>query len=102
LQLTCLTGFFAHPTLASLSETMLLHETGPVLIVSATSLTLSSSQAPFGINLINELQNPETIRIGDAVNNAKAALDVSILSLREINDTFGLLGDPSAVIVRPE
>jgi hypothetical protein len=101
LQLTCLTGFFAHPTISSLSEDMLLHDNGPVLIVSATSLTLSSSQTPFGINLINELINPDTIRIGDAVNKAKLELDVTAQSLREINDTFGLLGDPTTVIVRP-
>jgi hypothetical protein len=40
--------------------------------------------------------------MGDAVMNAKLALDVSNLSLREISDTFGLLGDPSALIVRPK
>ncbi len=101
MQLTCLTGFFAHPTISSLSEQMLLHEAGPVLIVSATSLTLSASQTPFGINLVNELQNPERLRMGDAVRQAKLALDVSDSHLREISDTFGLLGDPSALIVRP-
>lgn len=101
MQLTCLTGFFAHPTISSLSEQLLLHAAGPVLIVSATSLTLSSSQTPFGINLVNELNNPETIRMGDAVENAKLSLDVSNQNLREINDTFGLLGDPSAIIIRP-
>lgn len=101
MQLTCLTGFFAHPTLISLSEQMLLHENGPVLIVSATSLTLSSNQTPFGINLASELQSPETIRIGDAVTRAKLALELNDASLREISDTFGLLGDPSALIVRP-
>jgi hypothetical protein len=101
MQLTCLTGFFAHPTFPSLSEQLLLHEAGPVLIVSATSLTLSSSQTPFGINLVNELQNPETLRMGDAIQKAKSNLDVTNQSLREISDTFGLLGDPSALIVRP-
>ena len=101
MQLTCLTGFFAHPSISSLSEQMLLNRAGPVLIVSATSLTLSSSQTPFGINLVNELQNPDTLRMGDAVNNAKLTLDASNQSLREIIDTFGLLGDPSALIVRP-
>jgi hypothetical protein len=39
--------------------------------------------------------------MGDAIMNAKLALDVGNLSLREISDTFGLLGDPSTVIVRP-
>jgi hypothetical protein len=101
MQLTCLTGFFAHPTISSLSEEMLLHDSGPVLIVAATSLTLSSSQTPFGISLVDELQNPDNVRIGDAVNTAKAALDVTLDNLREISDTFGLLGDPSTLIVRP-
>jgi hypothetical protein len=101
LQLTCLTGYFAHPAITSLSEQFLLHPQGPVLIVSATSLTLSSSQEPFGINLLNELQNPETTRIGDAVNNAKLLLDLNNSDLREISDTFGLFGDPSTLIVRP-
>ncbi|MFZ0544110.1 MAG: C25 family cysteine peptidase [Candidatus Promineifilaceae bacterium] len=101
MQLTCLTGFFAHPTISSLSEQMLLNDNGPVLVVAATSLTLSSSQTPFGINLADELENPETERMGDALNNAKLALNVDNLNLREISDTFGLLGDPSALIVRP-
>jgi hypothetical protein len=102
LQLTCLTGLFAHPSQSSLSELMLLDEDGPVLIVSATSLTLSSSQKPFGIELIKELQNPQISRIGTAIQAAKQNLDVaSNPSLQEIIDTFGLLGDPSSTIVRP-
>jgi hypothetical protein len=50
---------------------------------------------------VDELQNPDNVRIGDAVNTAKAALDVTLDNLREISDTFGLLGDPSTLIVRP-
>jgi hypothetical protein len=103
LQLTCLTGFFAHPSQSSLSEKMLLDENGPVLIVSATGLTLSTSQKPFGIELIKELQNPQVIRVGDALQIAKQNLDASSNpSLQEIIDTFGLLGDPSSAIARPE
>jgi hypothetical protein len=102
LQLTCLTGFFAHPTQASISERMLLVEVGPALIISATSLTLSSSQKPFGIEFIKEFQNPELIRIGDAIVQAKQRLDSRTNpDLQEIIDTFGLLGEPSAIIVRP-
>jgi len=102
LQLTCLTGFFAHPTVDSISELMLRHENGPVEIIAATSLTLSSSQRPFGINLLKGFQDPDVLRIGDALQRAKAALDVeNSRSLREISETFSLLGDPSALIVRP-
>jgi hypothetical protein len=102
LQLTCLTGFFAHPSLKSISEVMLLHKDGPVLIVAATSLTLSSDQQPFGIDLLLALKDPEILRIGDALQHAKKSLAVDGNGrLREIIDTFGLLGDPSALIIRP-
>jgi hypothetical protein len=102
LQLTCLTGYFAHPEIASISERLLLHPAGPVLLIAATSLTLSSSQQPFGINFLRELQDPDVARIGDALQRAKLALDTgSSDSMREISDTYGLLGDPSALIRRP-
>jgi hypothetical protein len=102
LQLTCLTGFYAHPNVDSISEQMLRHENGPVEIVAATSLTLSSSQKPFGISFLKELQDPENARIGDALQRAKQSLDVeNSRALREISETFLLLGDPSALIVRP-
>ncbi|MCB0037389.1 MAG: hypothetical protein KDE51_25330, partial [Anaerolineales bacterium] len=101
LQFTCLTGFYAHPTDRSISETMLTNPNGPVLLVAATSLTLSAHQQPFAVHLLNNLQNPEFSRMGDALQEAKLALDVSNPGLREISDTFGLIGDPSALIVRP-
>ncbi len=102
VQLTCLTGFFAHPTQTSLSETMLIEAGGPVLIVAATSLTLSTSQQPFATALLRNLQDPAVIRMGDAVLEAKLQLAIDTDSdLQEISDTFGLLGDPSALILRP-
>ena len=82
---------------------MLRHDKGPVEIIAATSLTLSSSQRPFGVNLIKALQDLEVTRIGDAMQEAKAALGVERnRELAEISETFTLLGDPSALIVRPE
>jgi hypothetical protein len=101
LQLTCLTGLFAHPEITSLSERLLAQEGGPVLTIAATSLTLSSLQEPFAIALLQALQDPAVRRIGDALQLAKQSLDVTNDGLREISDTFGLLGDPSALIVRP-
>ncbi|MEM7113146.1 MAG: C25 family cysteine peptidase [Chloroflexota bacterium] len=102
VQLTCLTGLFAHPQQTSLSEVMLTHDQGPVLLVAATSLTLSSHQEPFAASLFQNLQDPQIERVGDAFQNAKLSLDVSNDGLREISDTFALFGDPSAHIVRPE
>jgi hypothetical protein len=103
LQFTCLSGQFAHPEVDSLSETLLRHDSGPVLLVAASSLTLSSSQQPFAVALLQALQNPDVERIGDALQFAKTGLNTEgNQGLQEISDTFGLFGDPSARIVRPE
>lgn len=102
VQFTCLTGFFAHPETISLSEAMLNHEDGPVLLVAATSLTLSANQKPFAVALLTALQDPTVERMGDALQLAKLSLDVAgNNNLREVSDTFGLLGDPSTIIQRP-
>jgi hypothetical protein len=102
LQLTCLTGLFAHPTITSLSEEMLLGKNGPVSIIAATSLSLSDHQRPFAIAFLHALQDPNVTRIGDAFQGAKLALDIeSSDALREISDTFTLFGDPTALISRP-
>lgn len=102
IQLTCLTGLFTQPEQTSLTELLLNHESGPVLTVAATSLTLSSNQEPFATSLIQNLNDPTVERIGDAFQSAKLSLDINNQGLREISDTFALFGDPSARIVRPE
>ena len=103
IQLTCLTGLFSSPEQVSLSEAMLRHAHGPVLIVAASSLTLSAYQEPFAVALLQQLQDTSILRVGDAFLDAKRALDVENSDgLREISDTFALFGDPSAAIVRPE
>lgn len=101
LQLTCLSGLFAHPEIQSLSETLISNENGPVLLVGATSLTLSSSQEPFAKAFLQALQTENVTHIGDAFQQAKLALDVNQSNLLEISDTFSLFGDPSAIIKRP-
>ena len=102
LQLTCLTGLFSHPDQTSLAEAMLLHEGGPVLVIAASSLTLSAHQEPFAAAFLQQLQDRSVTRVGDAFLSAKEALDVeNSTGYREISDTFGLLGDPSALIARP-
>ncbi len=100
-QFTCLTGFYAHPKERSLSENQLTSDSGPVLIIGATSLTLSSSQRPFAEKILLNLQDPRFTRIGDAFLDAKTTLDLTDLGVQEVVDTFGLLGDPTALIIRP-
>lgn len=103
VQFSCLTGHFGHWQSDSISESMLVQDNGPVLLVASTSLTLSSHQSPFAIAFLAGLQNPEYERIGDALQSAKADLQTEgNAGLQEISDTFGLIGDPSAIIARPE
>ncbi|MFN2190185.1 MAG: C25 family cysteine peptidase, partial [Candidatus Promineifilaceae bacterium] len=103
IQLTCLTGYYAHPEVESISESLLQHQSGPVEIIAATSLTLSSNQKPFGVAFFREMQQDENYRIGDALQKAKLSLDVEhSRALKEISETFTLLGDPSALIARPQ
>ncbi|MCA9971990.1 MAG: hypothetical protein KC425_17320 [Anaerolineales bacterium] len=102
LQLTCLSGLFAHPEQTSLTEEMMRHPTGPILHVAATSLTLSNDQEIFATALLANLQDPAYARIGDAFLAAKQTLNLEQPGLREISDTFTLFGDPSAQIVRPD
>ncbi|MEJ2747907.1 MAG: C25 family cysteine peptidase, partial [Anaerolineae bacterium] len=102
LQLTCLSGLFAHPELQSLSETMLLDNHGPVLLIGATSLTFSTNQEQFASSLLQALQEPANRRIGDAFQQAKQSLNIAHNDgLREVSDTFVLFGDPSALVIRP-
>lgn len=101
LQFTCLTGFFAHPTQVSLSEALLHHEEGSVLVVGPTSLTLTANQEAFAASLLSALQDPTVTRIGDAMQQARRDLNLAFDSLQEISDTFALLGDPATRIVRP-
>lgn len=103
VQLTCLTGYFAHPSSPSLAEAMLLYDKGPALVIASTSLSLSESQTPFAINLFRELEAPDVTTVGEALTRAKQGLDVSHDdALRQVSETFTLLGDPSARIVRPD
>ncbi len=101
LQFSCLTGQFAHPSKETISERMLKQDDGPIALVAATSLTLSGNQSPFAINLVNALKSSQYTRIGDALQAAKTTLDTSNNGLQEISDTFGLIGDPTALIQRP-
>ncbi len=101
LQLTCLTGLFSHPEQTSLSEAMLTTPNGPVILIAATSLTLSNNQETFANVFLAALKDPATERIGDAFQTGKIALDVNNIGLREISDTFSLFADPSARVVRP-
>lgn len=96
VQFTCLTGLFAHPTDAALSEQILLDQNQTTHVVAATSLTLSHHQEPFANALLAALTSPNHRHIGTAFLVAQQALNLAQTDQREIHDTFLLFGDPSA------
>ena len=102
IHLTCLTGYFAHPRHASLAEEMLWHQNGPVAVIAATSLTLSSHQEQFAAALLAAMVDPGVPRVGDALLRAQASPDLDHVGGQEVIDTFTLLGDPTLPIARPD
>lgn len=101
-QFTCLTGYFAHPTEPSLTETLLTSPNGPTITVAATSLTLSNHQEPFAQNLLAAVQDTAVTRIGDAFLQAKQQLNTATNpTLQEVSDTFTLFADPTTPIMHP-
>jgi hypothetical protein len=101
-QFTCLTGFFGHPQLISLSEAMLRAQNGPVATIAATSLTLAANQELFAAAFLAQLADPETFRIGDALLRAQRLPGLDTGGGQEVVATFHLLGDPALVIARPD
>lgn len=102
VQLTCLTGLFAHPERTSISEDLLLLDRGPVAVIAATSLTLSADQEPFGAALIQALADPSVGTVGEALFKAQHAPGLDSSGGQEVIDTFVLLGDPTLTVVRPQ
>ncbi len=100
-QFTCLTGLFAHPEQPSLGEEMLWLENGPVAVLAATSLTLSTDQEVLAAAFLAALTDPTVKTVGEALLKAQQAPGLDHAGGQEIIDTFTLLGDPALVIVRP-
>jgi hypothetical protein len=101
VQLTCLTGLFAHPEHPSLSEVLLRSATGPVAVISASSLTLPTEQEPFAMLLLQALADPAVETVGEALLRAQQIPGYEHAGGQEIIDTFNLLGDPTLRIGRP-
>ena len=54
------------------------------------------------LHLLQQIQDSNIIRIGDAFQEAKLSLEIDNANgLREISDTITLFGDPSTTMVRP-
>jgi hypothetical protein len=90
----CLNGYFADPSLQSLSEAFLQAPNGGAVASFASSgLTIPDGQHEMGLRMFQLLYGGASIPIGDASRQAKAAT-----TDRDVRRTWILLGDPTLKI----
>jgi hypothetical protein len=91
LAMTCLDGYFADPSLDSLSEALLAANGGAAAVWASTGLTEMAPQAVMNLEAVTKLfQTSPAPRLGDAIRQALATTTDP-----DIRATWVLLGDPS-------
>lgn len=98
---TCLSGFFEHPSTVSLGETLLRNANGgAVAALVPSSAAVLTDQRLLAQGLATALAQPTPRALGDIVHDAQLSLPRQAGGVREILLTFNLLGDPSLQIKR--
>jgi len=99
-QFTCLTGYFIHPSVDSLSEILLFNPRGGASAIFApSSLSLPSDQNFLAAGLAQAFSSSDALTLGDALLSAwRNAPDES--GAQEAAFTFMLLGDPAMRICK--
>lgn len=99
VNMTCLAGFFIHPKITSLAETLLFTpDTGAVTVLAPTSLSLPNGQKPLSDAFARALIAPEQTRIGDVLLSAQRGMSVDSSVTIDVLQTFLLLGDPALTV----
>lgn len=105
LNFTCLTGLFTHPTVESLTESLLWQADGGVIAsLASTSLTLADNQSALIDAMTGHLFAPPAdgmpLRLGDAFLAAQRQLPTDSVNSLDVLNTFLLFGDPALVVRR--
>jgi len=96
LTLTCLSGFFQHPTTVSLGETLLRAPNGgAAAVIAPSSASTLDQQKVLADGLAEMLSSPDVKTIGDALLGAQSHLVDAAAGTNEILLTYNLLGDPA-------
>jgi hypothetical protein len=94
--MTCLNGFFFHPTNTSLAEALILApDAGAAAVLAPTSLTLVWDQMFLGKVLYPALADPGAHRLGDVLLQAQRSMPLETQGQRDVLLTFLLFGDPA-------
>lgn len=92
---TCLNGYFNHPSIDALAETLLWTANGGIVAAIAPSgRTFTSQQTPLANLFYQTLLNREAETLGEALQQAKTT-SAGNANLGEVIHAFNLLGDPA-------
>jgi hypothetical protein len=105
---TCLSGFFVHPSTPSLGEALVRSaDGGAVAALVPSSAALLADQQYLSQALASALALPPAgegaaapARLGDVIVQAQSSLHDHPAGVQEVLLTFNLLGDPSLMLVR--
>lgn len=93
---TCLDGFFYHPQKDSLAEDLLFKGDGGIIAgVVPTGLSLPDAQGELMDALFAEIFENSAPTLGEALTRAKQKIRGDSPQVREVIETFVLLGDPA-------
>ena len=101
MTMTCLVGYFHHPTATSMGEELLLNPKGGVVAALVpTSESLASDQTELATNVYTHLFS-DAGTVGEAIMLGKRDLNLDRNLMQDIIETFTLLGDPALVLQKP-
>ncbi len=93
--MTCLTGFFHHPSTESMSEALLWADGGAVAAFMPSSEGITSEQLPVALAFYDHLLSGQHPTLGEAIQAAKQELVQNRRTSDDMIRTFNLLGDPA-------
>ncbi len=100
---TCLDGYFYHPSKDSLAESLLFKSDGGVIAgIVPTGLSVPSAQSEIMSALFDELMRNRTPTVGEGLMRAKQKEELETPEVKEVIETFVLLGDPALRWTLPE
>ncbi|MCS6842794.1 MAG: C25 family cysteine peptidase [Caldilineales bacterium] len=93
--MTCLTGYFHHPTTLSLSEALLWAEGGAAAAFMPSSEGVTVEQLPVALSFYQHLLSGRYTTLGEAIRDTKRDLVQANATNADMIHTFNLLGDPA-------
>lgn len=99
LEMTAFTGYFQHPGLDTLDESLLRADgRGVVAAWGATGLAVNTGHRELAGGFLNAVVQQTAATLGQAVNVGQTRLWANVPTSQNLLDTFVLLGDPAMPI----